>query len=267
MQANGGSPGFESGSLTPAPPTWSGLPANSQNLSVSTAAAYWGVYGLAVTVSGQDTYVEDNSPLSEGEYHARFYVNPNGVTIGSGQTVDLFDGYSNAVSGSPVFQVQMQESSGAYQVRIGASGAYSTWYTLASGWNAIEIEYTAVPLYGEMNLYVGGNLKGSLGNLNDGGSKVDLVRLGALNVQTANPGGTLYFDDFDSRRFSSPGLLPNPGTAMPTPTPVPGMTEASYTYTQAKPHAVLAVTTTGSTPPASYSYDANGNPSAGSGQA
>ncbi|MGB8213989.1 MAG: hypothetical protein WCE68_10570 [Anaerolineales bacterium] len=71
--------GFESGSLTP----------NSQNLSVSTAAAYWGVHGLAVTVSGQDTYVEDDSPLSEGEYHARFYVNPNGVTIGSGQAIIL----------------------------------------------------------------------------------------------------------------------------------------------------------------------------------
>jgi len=34
------SDGFESGSLSPIPPTWSSL-ANSQNLNVSPAAAYW----------------------------------------------------------------------------------------------------------------------------------------------------------------------------------------------------------------------------------
>jgi len=45
--------------------------------------------------------------------------------------------------------------------------------------------------------------------------------LGAQGVDTGTR-GTIYFDDFESRRFSEIGLLPDPGIQNPTPTPVPG---------------------------------------------
>jgi hypothetical protein len=70
--------------------------------------------------------------------------------------------------------------------------------------------------------------------------------------------GTLYFDDFESRRFSSIGTLPDPGVDDPTASNQAGWFGRTYTYSSSIPHAVTSVNPeTGS--PDTYSYDANGN--------
>jgi len=74
----------------------------------------------------------------------------------------------------------------------------------------------------------------------------------------ANTSGTLYFDDFESRRFSYIGTLPDPGVNDPQPSNQAGWFARTYTYSTTIPHAVTNVTPeTGS--PDTYSYDANGN--------
>ena len=83
--------------------------------------------------------------------------------MASGTTIDLFRGYSEAVTTDAVFRVQMQKSGGTYQVRMGAlSGSnpgtwvYSNWYDLSTDWNALETEFISSYNTGEMSLWVGG---------------------------------------------------------------------------------------------------------------
>jgi len=83
------------------------------------------------------------------------------------------------------------------------------------------------------------------------------VRLGAQGVETSTR-GTLYFDDFESRRFSYIGTLPDPGVDDPQATNGAGWFTRTYQYSPTIPHAVTNLTPeTGS--PDTYSYDANGN--------
>ncbi|MEW6093469.1 MAG: LamG-like jellyroll fold domain-containing protein [Chloroflexota bacterium] len=201
--------GFEIGDLT----AWSASVTDSGDLSVITSRIYRGEFGLqAVIDDNNDIYVQDGTPSSEIQYRARFYLNPNSVSMASGDLLDIFTGYSGETG---VFRIQMQKTNGVYQVRIGSrsdSGTWvdSAWYDLVAGWNAVEIAYIPGHLTGQMSLWLGGELKQGFYNLDNESSKVDSIRLGAQGVETGTR-GTIYFDDFDSRRYSYIGLLPDPG--------------------------------------------------------
>jgi RHS repeat-associated protein len=81
--------------------------------------------------------------------------------------------------------------------------------------------------------------------------------MGAQGVD-AGTNGTVYFDDFESRRFSYIGTLTDPGVDDPQATNAAGWFARTYTYSTTIPHAVTNVTPeTGS--PDTYQYDANGN--------
>jgi RHS repeat-associated protein len=83
------------------------------------------------------------------------------------------------------------------------------------------------------------------------------VRLGTQGVETGTR-GTLYFDDFESRRFSYIGTLTDPGVDDPQATNQAGWFARTYAYSASIPHAVTSVTPeTGS--PDTYEYDLNGN--------
>jgi len=208
---------FESGDLSVTPSPWSAFSGDSTQISVDPEAAYWGNYGLAITINSEtpEPYVQDDNPTIDGHYRARFYFNPNGVSIPSNGTIDLFRGYSDAVGTTPIFRVQVQKSGGIYQANIGARNdngnwVNSSWNNLSNGWNALEIEYLASHATGQMSLWVGGVLEQSLTGLDNEGSKVDSVRLGGMGA-AAGSSGTVYLDDFDSRRISAPGVLADPG--------------------------------------------------------
>jgi len=122
-----------------------------------------------------------------------------------------------------------------------SSGSWtdSAWYNLANDWNALEVEYLTGLLTGQMSLWVGGDLEQTLTSLNTGGAVIEKVKLGAMGAETGTR-GTVYFDDFDSRRISNIGVLANPGEHTPQPTPAPSMTNLSYSY--GSPDHVHAVT-------------------------
>jgi YD repeat-containing protein len=111
---------------------------------------------------------------------------------------------------------------------------------------------------GRASLWLDGILKQTLTGIDNDTMALDSVRLGATGVDTGTR-GTIHFDDYDSRRFSEIGLLPDPGISNPTPTPPPtGWTNASYAYGNPDHiHAVTAVTDDTATD--TYTYDANGN--------
>ncbi len=227
-------------------------PPGADNRRTARTSAYWGNDGLKAVINDYNNlYVEDDTPAGEAHYRARFYFNPNNVTMALTDSLYLFVGFSGTTT--PIFDVALLKNGSSYQVVMGALSGLtlvnSSAYNLASGWNAIEIEY----LPGQASLWVNGVLEQTLTSLDNAAYRVDSVYLGAMQVSTGTR-GTVYFDDFDSRRFSSPGQLPPPGANLPSPTPAPGMNNKTYTYSQDKPHAVTALSTG-----ESYSYDANGN--------
>ena len=61
-----------------------------------------------------------------------------------------------------------------------------------------------------MNLYMAGTLVQSLAALDTDGTAIDSVRLGAMGIETGTR-GTIFFDNYQSRRFSLIGALPDPG--------------------------------------------------------
>jgi RHS repeat-associated protein len=74
----------------------------------------------------------------------------------------------------------------------------------------------------------------------------------------AGTNGTVYFDDFESRRFSYIGTLTDPGVDDPQATNPAGWFARTYAYSASIPHAVTSVNPeTGS--PDTYEYDLNGN--------
>ena len=135
----------------------------------------------------------------------------------------------------------------------------SEWYDLADlttngeGWSAIEIEY----LPGQISLWVDGGFKETLNSPGNSGNSLLAFALGALDSNQVTS-GTIYFDDFESRRDSYIGLLADPGVHVGPPTPIDGMVNKSYNYADAAHvHAVTGITD-GETND-NFAYDANGN--------
>ncbi|WKZ49069.1 MAG: RHS repeat-associated core domain-containing protein [Anaerolineales bacterium] len=141
----------------------------------------------------------------------------------------------------------------------------TSWYDIPNAWNAIEIHYQAFANSGSLTLWLDDPSTGSGQALqkqslifidNDTRTVTD-VRLGAQGVGT-NTRGTVYFDDFESRRFSYIGTLPDPGVNDPQPSNPAGWSTRTYAYSATIPHAVTSVSPETGTPD-TYQYDANGN--------
>src|SRR5258708_1883418 len=184
--------------------------------------------------------------------------------MGASDTVDLLDGYS---SSTLVFKVQMQEpTSGNYKIRTGlmdnsGTWTYTSWYAITNNaWNAVEIYYQALADYGSLTLWLGGTPQQTLGQISNDTRKLTEVRLGAQGVATTTR-GTLYIDNFESRRFSYIGLLPPADLPLAQAAAQAGWVGNNYTYTAGKPQAVAQVKQNdiNAAVIGQYAYDANGN--------
>ncbi len=244
---------FESGDLN----LWTSSVTDSGDLSAERYASYWGDYGLSAEINDTNPiYVQDDAPASDAIYLARFYLDPSRLTVGTGSVVTLFSGLGG---GSEIFRLQLQKTSTLYQVRIGiknigGSWTDGAWKDINTGWTALEMQWVAADDNGYMSLWVDGNASGSVSPVDNGTLLLDSVRLGVLSISGTGTVGTLYFDDFESRRRSNIGLLPEPGVEEPEPVAEPGWDAVQYTYDTQHPHAVTALSSG-----ESYTYDANGN--------
>jgi hypothetical protein len=195
--------GFESGDLS----AWSVAATGGGKLTISTAAAINGAYGLQARIDNPTPiYVADLSPAAEASYHARFYFTPNSVSMNRGQSHDIFVGRSAA--GEPVFRLQMQYSARKYQFRalaledVGAEVA-TGWAAISNAAHAVEIAWQAASspagTGGALSLWIDGKLVQSVADLANGGHRLEEAHLGPGAI---SPGvaGTEYYDAFVSTR-------------------------------------------------------------------
>jgi hypothetical protein len=200
--------GFESGSFS----AWSSSTTDGGNLSVGSTAALVGTRGMQALINDNNTiFVTDDTPNAEAVYNARFYFDPNSITMASGDNHFILYGYSGS---KVVLRVQFRFSSGVYQMRAGLQNNSSTWtdtsyVAINDAPHAIEVDWRAATGAGTndggLTFWIdGAQVSGMSGIANDT-YKIDSVRLGAVNGIDTGTRGTEFFDAFESHRQTSVG--------------------------------------------------------------
>jgi hypothetical protein len=196
--------GFESGNLS----AWSSSTTDGGNLSVSTAAALVGGQGLQALINDNNAlYVVDDRPAAEARYRARFYFDPNTITMAGGNTHIIFSGRNAA--GTTVLRIEFRRSGGAYQLRglilNDATNLTNTgWFTISDAPHPVEIDWRASGAPGANNggltFWIDGAQKANVTGIDNDTRRVDNVRFGPWSGIDGGTRGTEYFDAFESRR-------------------------------------------------------------------
>ena len=196
--------GFESGNLN----AWSSSTTDAGDLNVSPSAVLIGKYGLQAMIDDNNAiYVTDDAPNAETRYRARFWFDPNSISMVGGDTHYIFYGYAGA--STIVLRVQLRFSSGSYQIRAALRNDASTWtgsswFTITDASHAIELDWRASTASGVNNggltLWLDGTQRADLTVIDNDTRRIDRVRLGAVTGIDNGTRGGYYFDAFESRK-------------------------------------------------------------------
>ncbi len=202
------SDGFESADLS----AWDSSATDGGDLSASAAAALCGDYGMqAVIDDTNNLYVLDDTPDREPRYRARFYFDPNSITMADGDShylLALRDASEN------IAYVDFAYSSGNYRVRGMIRDDSSSWsntsfYTITDDVHFIEIDWAASTEPGAddgyLSLWVDGSLSETITDVDNDTRRAEQARLGAPFAIDASTSGTEHFDSFVSGRYSEIG--------------------------------------------------------------
>jgi len=184
---------------------WSGA-TNLGDANTGTQGAsnrrYGGPCGLRVSLDGTARFVSDDSPTAESSYIARFYAFFSGVNA---QTV-LF-----AADDGTDDQIEVHynvPNAGDLTLRVFDQGAGAndlTFNGVGAGWHSIELVWESAAS-AEIRFALDSEDSGDdlTATINTSGITLENAHLG--NLDAVN-GGSIDFDDFDSRRISRPGRL------------------------------------------------------------
>ena len=197
--------GFESGNFS----GWSSINTDSGDLRVTSGAALKGLKGMRALIDdNRALWVADAGPDQEPAYRARFYFDPNSLTMTNGNSFVLFFGYSGS---APVLRVDLRRSAGLYQVRAmartdGTGWKGGSWFTTGDKPHYLELSWQAASSPGANNgrlvFWIDGVRRSSLTTIDNDTRRIDTVRLGAVAGLDVGTRGTIFFDAFESRRQS-----------------------------------------------------------------
>ena len=189
-----------------------------QGLSVVPNAAYSGFLGLQVRLGGTaPQFVQDDSPIAETRYRARFYVRLERLRMDAADELELF----RAVSPTAQVKVRLLLAPGAgpHTLRMAAvldDGSVvqtpaGSEAALPLGWHSVEIDWQAASAPGahdgRLDLWVDGQPQPSLQGLDTDEARIGMVRWGAVSGLDAGTSGTFALDAFISRRHTMIGPL------------------------------------------------------------
>jgi len=200
--------GFETGDFS----RWSSSSIDGGNLSVTGTAAMRGsLEGMQALVNDTNSlFVEDQSPVDENRYRARFYLDPDTFDPGEAQghfrtrTFIVFE--ENPTR--RLAAIVLKRQGGAYTIegrcRLDSGAQMDTgFFAITNAPHSIEIDWrqstTPTANDGRFELFIDGVSRSVLSGLDNNLSTVDFVRLGALSVKSG-ANGTMFFDEFVSRR-------------------------------------------------------------------
>lgn len=166
--------------------------------------------GLEVVVSGAGpAYVQDDSPDRECTYFARFALDVRGLTMADGDEFDLF--VARNADGEPQLRLSMRRMSGEFWLRWWVAvdtGSIETppreEIPLPKGWRVVDINWKASDSgeqNGHLRLGVGGNEFVAATDVANESSRIDSIRLGAVDGLDPATGGSLFVDSYAARRY------------------------------------------------------------------
>ncbi len=254
--------GFESGNFS----AWTTSVSDNGSLSASAAAALTGVVGLSANINDNTAiYVQDDLPTAERRYRARFYFDPNSITMSNGNAHYLLYGYTG--TSTVVVRVELRRSSNTYQLRsalVNDSATWTTtnWFTISDAPHFVELDWRASSAAGANNggltFWIDGAQLANVTGTDNDTRRIDRARLGAVAGLDTGTRGTEYLDAFESRRTSYIGAdqsLPTPtptftaiASSSPTPTVAPTNTVVSPTNTATATPGIIATSTITNTP-------------------
>ena len=197
--------GFESGNFS----AWTSSNIDAGDLSVSTPAALIGSWGMQALLDDTNAiYVTDDTPNAESRYRARFYFDPNSITMASGDAHIIFSSLMS--TSTAVLRMEFGRTATSYQLRVrvllddGSTWVNTNWVTISDAPHSIEFDWQSATAVGANNgtliFWVDGTQQTSLTGVDNDTFRIDRVRLGAITSMDATTNGTYYFDAFDSRR-------------------------------------------------------------------
>jgi len=204
---------FETGDTS----RWSATASDGGDLGVTVDAAMK-FTTLGLQAFADDTaslYVQDDTPKDETTYRARFYFHPGDFDPGEGQAhfrTRIFVAFEEAPT-RRLMALVLRRQAGQYALmgrarRDDNSQADTGFFPITAAQHFVEFRWVraSAPAAGNgiFELWIDGTLQASLATLDNDVSSVDFVRLGALSVK-GGASGTLYFDEFESRRETAIG--------------------------------------------------------------
>ena len=170
---------------------------------------YGGPCGLRVPVDGTARYLSDGSPVDEAAYNARFYVF---LDSAGSENVRLFEAVNTAAGGNAL-EVWYEPGASKIVLKVATTdGPANLEITgIGSGWHSVEFAWAAgetatVSLAVNVEIDTADPDDFASATLNTSGQSIGEARLG--NINGANSAAAFIdFDDFDSRRVSTPGRL------------------------------------------------------------
>jgi RHS repeat-associated protein/uncharacterized repeat protein (TIGR01451 family) len=209
--------GFEDGTLN----NWDVKAIDGGDLAPSSESAFMGEFGMHADFDDIiDQYVRDSTPEGESTYRARFFFNPNSVTLPSIGNFVIFRG--NDITNGPSFLVQVMDGN-PYQIRLGlredsTNWVYSEWVTIQDDWMSLEFEFRSSLLDGAgtgyFKLWVDGELATAIENADNDNYQIDHVFFGAISIESGSS-GRIYLDEFESRRATPIGTVSDGGESGP----------------------------------------------------
>ncbi|MBK7317720.1 DNRLRE domain-containing protein [Candidatus Villigracilis affinis] len=208
------------------------------DLSISTNAAIAGAYGLQALINDTTAIylVEDDFLFNEPQYHARFYFDPNSIAIPGNNAFSIFSGGNST---GTAFRIMLYGNGGTYKLQAQPRNDTTAYIqgqqiTMADSPHLIEITFKASSAAGlsdgYFELWLDDMLVDTIVNLDNDTRKISYTELGATGSLDVGTNGTIYFDEFESRRTAHIGAasgIPLPSatpTATPTNTSDPNIT-------------------------------------------
>lgn len=177
---------------------------------------YSGRCGAQISDAATPRYFEDASPAAESAYEARFYYYTGDIS-GNG---DIFQ--ARNTGGTNIIRIVANGTNLSFTTNTGAGAQTVT--VQDNKWYAIELSWSAGAGTGSMTATVTGASGNAVApavagtvnfaNLSNASDVIDAARIGII-AGTPAVTAPVYFDEFDSRRTTSPGLLCRGDAASP----------------------------------------------------
>ncbi len=207
---------FESGNTS----YWSNEVDTGGNFNINSQSKKDGNYGAQVNITNQEAYVQKHirscdqglncgfsffsQPL---RLRVRFYLNPNNITMASGDTFTILS--DNTVDETPFYFLQLNYDGTNYRVRAGmqqdGTGTNGCGFLdrctsfvdiNRNSFNLIEIEWGIIDTKGYIKLWVNNKFATKEIGVDAGDNFIDGILFGYIAGRDAGTSGSIYLDNF-----------------------------------------------------------------------